>query len=462
MMDNIIKAYLNGKTVCKTAPVYQYNHGMVLEMIGANLPDNYRADFSNDEHGTSKAVLGSGTSVSVPYEYFVPGRTIHCWIVEIGADYAVTTLHIMIPINGRAIDTGEEPEPEEKSIVEQAISALNIASESVQEALDTVGETVNNALQEAKDSGEFDGPQGPQGEQGVPGPQGEPGAQGEPGPKGETGATGHQGEPGPKGETGEQGPPGQTGPAGAPGISPTVTVTDIEGGHRITITDADGAHSFDVMNGEDGQGAVQDVQVAGVSVLDAQGVANVPLASNDGDPGVVKLTTGTNGIVMDNNGFIYLASPTEAQLKQGNNAYRALKPGTQHISTFYGLAKAAGDTTQSASSNAVGQYTDSAKSAISEMLNGAVSVSGTTPVINALPGVRYVCGEVATLEIVLPESGIIDVTFESGSTPTVLTVTPPTGVTLKWANGFDPDNLDADTTYEINIMDGLGVAGTWT
>lgn len=92
----------------------------------------------------------------------------------------------------------------------------------------------------------------------------------------------------------------------------------------------------------------------------------------------------------------------------------------------------------------------------------AVSVSGTTPTINALPGIRYVCGEVSTLDITLPASGCIDVTFTSGSTATVLTITPPTGVTVRWTGGFDPTSLDANTTYEINICDGLGVAGSWT
>lgn len=94
---------------------------------------------------------------------------------------------------------------------------------------------------------------------------------------------------------------------------------------------------------------------------------------------------------------------------------------------------------------------------------GSVSVSGTTPIINALPGVRYVCGEVATLDIALPASGIVDVIFTSGTTPTVLTVTPSTGMTMKWANGFDPTSLEADTVYEVNIADGcLGVCGTWS
>jgi hypothetical protein len=90
-----------------------------------------------------------------------------------------------------------------------------------------------------------------------------------------------------------------------------------------------------------------------------------------------------------------------------------------------------------------------------------IHVSGTTPVITAVANTQYICGEVATLDITLPASGCIDVLFKSGSTPTVLTVTPPTGVTVKWANGFDPTALETNTTYEINIMDGLGVGAAW-
>ena len=205
---------------------------------------------------------------------------------------------------------------------------------------------------------------------------------------------------------------------------------------------------------------VQDVQVNGVSVL-TDGVANVPKASQNSGLGVVAAVA-SNGIAVNANGQLYISAANADQLKAGSNVYKPIVPSIQHASTFYGLAKSAGDTTQSSSSNPVGTYTDAAKSAISTMLNGSVSVSGTTPVITALPGIRYVCGEVATLDITLPASGIVDVVFESGSTATVLTITPPTGVTLKWANGFDPTALEANTTYEINIADGLGVAGSWT
>jgi len=108
----------------------------------------------------------------------------------------------------------------------------------------------------------------------------------------------------------------------------------------------------------------------------------------------------------------------------------------------------------------------SADKIISELENAGsvkvVTVAGTNPVIQAEENTRYVCGEVITLDITLPASGIVDVVFTSGSTPTVLTITPPTEQTVKWANEFDSTSLDADTTYEINIMDELGVAGQWS
>lgn len=47
---------------------------------------------------------------------------------------------------------------------------------------------------------------------------------------------------------------GPAGPSGADGVSPSVKVSELEGGHRITITDATGEHSFDVMDGEAGGG----------------------------------------------------------------------------------------------------------------------------------------------------------------------------------------------------------------
>lgn len=46
---------------------------------------------------------------------------------------------------------------------------------------------------------------------------------------------------------------------GEDGYSPTVTVTEIEGGHRLTIKDADGTQTFDILNGVDGKDGANGV-----------------------------------------------------------------------------------------------------------------------------------------------------------------------------------------------------------
>lgn len=209
--------------------------------------------------------------------------------------------------------------------------------------------------------------------------------------------------------------------------------------------------------GGGGGGAVDDVQVNGVSVVSG-GVANIPLASAS-VPGVV---SPSGALYIDNNNKLALDTGSETQVKTGASTSAAITPNRQHQSVFYGLAKAAGADMKDIASTTVGVYPEAQKSAISQMLNGSVSVTGSTPSITALPGIRYICGECTTLDITLPASGMVDVVFESGSTATVLTITPPSGQTVKWANEFDPTALDADTTYEINIADGLGVAASWT
>lgn len=224
------------------------------------------------------------------------------------------------------------------------------------------------------------------------------------------------------------------------------------------VSDQDGDADWQTPSG----GAVQDVQVAGTSVVQ-NGVANVPVAGN-GAVGVTRPNI-DRGLQMVGDSIGIIESTT-GSYKNGISKFFAVNIAHQHESTFFGLAKAALADMAGLSSVTVGQYPEAQKSAISTMLNGPVTVSGTTPSITALPGIQYVCGEVATLDITLPASGCVDVVFESGSTPTVLTITPPAGMTVEWANSFDSTALEANTLYEINIkMVGtkcLGVAGAWT
>ena len=114
---------------------------------------------------------------------------------------------------------------------------------------------------------------------------------------------------------------------------------------------------------------VQDVQINSTSIVDANGVANIPEAQvASGECGVVKVGNPVfSGLNIDATG-LKIAPASEILIKTGVNAYRAITPAHQHEATFYGLATAAGDSTQKASDNAVGTYTDGAKSAIQSML----------------------------------------------------------------------------------------------
>lgn len=78
---------------------------------------------------------------------------------------------------------------------------------------------------------------------------------------GKNGADGQDGAPGADGKDGAdgtKGDPGDPGADGADGFSPTVSVSDIEGGHHVVITDNDGAHEFDIMDGKDATGGTPE------------------------------------------------------------------------------------------------------------------------------------------------------------------------------------------------------------
>ena len=104
----------------------------------------------------------------------------------------------------------------EQNPVEAPVQSVNGKTGEVELTSEDVGaisqddlqEATNEALAQAKASGDFDGPQGPagpQGEKGDKGEQGIPGEKGDKGDKGDTGAAGAQGEPGKDGADGKDG-----------------------------------------------------------------------------------------------------------------------------------------------------------------------------------------------------------------------------------------------------------------
>ena len=621
-MGNIVYANLARGRDITTSPLYQYDYGQILKFIGGELPEAYEVHFSNTLHGAAVTQIGNADGVSIPDIYLTTGQAVYAWLfLHSGEEDGETEKTITIPVIQKAKATDAPPTPVQQSAIAEAIAALNTAVNDANEAIahyprvedgywyvwDVLnGEYVSTGVQAEGEDGysptvnieaitgghrvTITDKDGDHAFDVMDGEPGEPGVSPEITVSDITG--GHRitivDVNGTKTVDVMDGGDGRgivsvtkTGTAGLvdtytivytegenstftvtngeDGVSPTITVSEITGGHRITITDKNhpSGLTVDVMDGQDGgdgrgivsvektgtsgltdtytitytsgnattftvtngqpgtdgtsaycyiryaasqptqdsdmkttpdawmgvysgtaatapthytdytwyrikgeTGPVTDVQINGTSIL-SNGVANVKQASSN-DLGVIKVGAGL--AINPSNGNATTNAASLNSIKSGSQAYTPIVPSNQHHSTFYGLARASGDTTQSASSNAVGQYTEDAKSKISDMLNAPVTVSGSTPTITAKSGIQYVCGEVSTLTVVLPASGCVDVRFESGSTATVLTITPPSGVmAVKWANGFDPTSLEANTVYEINVMDGeYGVACAWT
>lgn len=143
-------------------------------------------------------------------------------------------------------------------------------------------------------------------------------------------------------------------------FSGRIFLNSLEGCVDINITGATGLPTWQVVLAPN---KIDDVQINGTSVI-SNNVANIPLAAS-GVYGVVK--TGSYGVKVTG-GVLATDYASENQIKAGSNSFYTICPYNQHRAVFWGLAKAAGDATQSASSNEVGEYTDEALKAIRKML----------------------------------------------------------------------------------------------
>jgi hypothetical protein len=85
---------------------------------------------------------------------------------------------------------------------------------------------------------------------------------------------------------------------------------------------------------------------------------------------------------------------------------------------------------------------------IRTVLDDGVAVSGSTPIITAVPGVRYECGTVTELNFTPCSSGLCEVVFTTGSNPTE-PVLPSTVRMPDWWTG-----VEANRTYDMMILNG--------
>ena len=214
MRGNTVYASLKTGIVTYTKEVYQYDYGQKLIFTDEELPDNYEVHFSNYEQGPSKTVIGGPNGVDIPDEYLTTGKNIHVWLFNhVGLNDGETEFHIIITVHPKGQVSNQPPTPVQQDVITQTIAAANHAVSEAQAIRDAIPETVSTALEEAKESGMFDGPKGDKGDPGEKGDKGDPGEKGD---KGDPGAQGIPGRDGVDGEKGDQGDPGEKGEKGDP------------------------------------------------------------------------------------------------------------------------------------------------------------------------------------------------------------------------------------------------------
>lgn len=174
-------------------PLYQGNYGQVIQFDGLTLPDSFEVHMTDESVGEAVQVIGGNNEVEIPNVLMERSGTLTVYIFLHDTEDDGTTCYTVWLMRNPKIQPDEQEIPEpEQDVISQTIGALNEAVAKAEEIRDSIPETVETALTEAKESGEFDG------------------------------------------------------------VSPTASVTQTEGGAIVTVTDASGETTAFLRNGAKG------------------------------------------------------------------------------------------------------------------------------------------------------------------------------------------------------------------
>ena len=135
-INRIPVAFYGKRRVCAPEVSYRYNQKQVIELQGLyGLPAYFRVDFANEGDALAKSVIGTPDGIEVPDEYLLTGKAIKAYIVLGGPDESVQTVYeIDIPVRGRLPVSEETPTPEERSVIDELLAALNNGVEAAEQS----------------------------------------------------------------------------------------------------------------------------------------------------------------------------------------------------------------------------------------------------------------------------------------------------------------------------------------
>lgn len=197
--------------------------------------------FSNLTYGEALTVQVKNGEVEIPNQLLANGSPVHCWAFILDENGAYTKQE-------QTIDVIKRGKPSDYVYTQTEVITIQAA--------------VENALEKAKESGDFKGDKGDKGEQGERGLQGIQGERGADGAKGDKGEKGDRGEQGIQGVQGIQGAKGEKGAQGQKGADGT-PATHRWSGTTLYITSASGTSSANLKGEKGDKGDKGDTGAAG-------------------------------------------------------------------------------------------------------------------------------------------------------------------------------------------------------
>ncbi len=148
--SKIIKGVVGSGRYTITAPIIKEDYGLYLKIEGVELPETYQVDFSNSENsGTSVTMIGNADGVLIPRQFIDSGKDVFAFLYHVGEDFGRTVYKFRIPNKVRPDRTNEQPTPEEQSVIDQAISALNGAVAQTAQDVISADQSAQSAKEDA-------------------------------------------------------------------------------------------------------------------------------------------------------------------------------------------------------------------------------------------------------------------------------------------------------------------------
>ena len=141
--------------------ITEEDYGILFQMPDLDLPAAYQVDFSNKlTGGTALTVVGNSDGALIPTSLIDSGKDVYAFLYYTGVGFGRTTHVFRINNNRRAKRGTPAPDPEQQSVIDATIAALNTAVESTagdaeQTASDAArAEAARTAAESAEDNAE--------------------------------------------------------------------------------------------------------------------------------------------------------------------------------------------------------------------------------------------------------------------------------------------------------------------